>query len=157
MRFAFLISVLLLAGVARAHEDDGNVMKRDGNVIRPKAVKDPHVSDAMREAMGGDPQASVVMTSDPQGMDRIEGKCESKTKDVISVTIPCRDLELILKNGDKTVEKTELDPRGGFLFEKLSPNKTYTLLVRKKTSTHTTRMDGMRTGRIYTFQMDEIK
>ena len=109
----------------------------------------------MRGAMGGHPTVSVAMSGDPQGQDRIEGSCETKTKDAISVTVPCKDVELILKKGDKTIETAGLDPRGKFLFEKLSPNFTYTLMVRKRSSTHSSQMDGMKTGMIYTFSIDE--
>ncbi len=156
MKQLILVTLIIFATTAFASADDGNVMKRskDG-VLHPKPPPDKHVSDAMRQAMGGDPTVSVAMSSDPQGQDRIEGKCESKTKDAISVTIPCKDVELILKRGDKTIETTDLDPRGNFLFDKLSPNYTYTMMVRKKTSTHSSQMDGMKTGMIYTFSIDE--
>jgi len=155
MKQVFILILVSWIGVAKGSEDDGNVMKHQSGALRPVPVKDKFVSDAMREAMGGDPQVSVALTREPSDMDKIQGKCETKTKDAISVTVPCRDVELILKNGSKIVEKTDLDPRGGFLFEKLSPNYSYTLLVRKKSSTHISQMDGMKTGMIYTFSIDE--
>ena len=157
MKNLVLAVCFAFVAVAYASDDDGNVMKHDGNVIKPKATKDKFVSDDMREAMGGDGKVSVEMSTELKGMNQIEGKCEDMTKDAISVKVPCRDLELILKMAGKTVDKVDLDPRGGFMFEKLSPNYTYTLFVRKKTSTHVTQMEGLKTGRIYTFSMSEVK
>ena len=156
MKHLLTVALILFATSALASDDDGSVMKRDKDgVLHPKPPPLKHVSGEMREAMGGDPTVSVALSGDPQGQDRIEGKCESKTKDAISVTVPCKDVELILRRGDKTIETTDLDPRGGFLFEKLSPNYTYTLMVRKKSSTHSSQMNGMKTGMIYTFSIDE--
>lgn len=155
MNHIILLILVSVVGLANASEDDGNVMKHKSGALRPVPAKDKFVSDAMRDAMGGDPPVSVALTREPSDMDKIQGKCETKTKDAISIVVPCRDVELILKNGGKVIEKTELDPRGGFLFEKLSPNYSYTLLVRKKNSTHTSQMDGMKTGMIYTFSIDE--
>lgn len=153
---ALWIVLALSAFSAFAHEDaDLNVRTRDANVIKPKHSKDKYINDDMRKAIGSDVVNKVVLIQGPEGRERIEGKCESKTKDTISITIPCRNIELILKNGDNHVETADLDPRGGFYFEKLSPNLIYTMFVRKKTSTHSVRMDGMRTGRFYSFSIDD--
>ena len=108
-------------------------------------------------ANGQSAQVTSGFTEVPASKDQIEIKCESHSNDKFAVAVPCRGISLVLKTGSKIVESADLNPKGEFIFEKLSPTMTYSLELRRKDSTTLNQMDGMKGGRIYTFALEDLK
>ena len=102
-------------------------------------------------------QVSTTMIEEPASKDQVQVRCEHPPKDKLSVATPCKGVSLVLKSGEKVVESGELNPRGEIIFEKLSPSLTYTLELRLTGSNTYNRLDGVKGGRVYTFEYGNLK